>query len=182
MNKSALHVTDAGSLNKALRDLGNEDAFVFLEVTRKQIETMNVGSLVDRLMAMSDSRVHTLRLANKVSLSVSGWDFDPRELYEIPEVVHYFRRVADQWNYWLYFLDYEHDALGVFVRLMIDLDRQTHVSGQTLVAMRNPEQAPRLMQRLFDGFNALAAMHAFDEETIVRLGKRYASVLALQFG
>ncbi|MHB8742110.1 MAG: hypothetical protein ACYC9L_03210 [Sulfuricaulis sp.] len=82
----------------------------------------------------------------------------------------------------LYFLDYEHDALGVFVRFIIDLDRQTHVNGQTLVAMRNPEQGPRLMQRLFDGFNALAAMHAIDDETIARLSQRYASVLAQQFG
>ncbi len=95
MKNKQINTVDADGLHDALRDLrDDEDPIFFLEVTRRQIEAMNVGSLVDRLMAMSDSR----------------------------------------------------------------------------------------MQTLFDGFNALAAMHAFNEETIVRLNQRYASILALQFG
>lgn len=46
-----------------------------------------------------------MALPGQMSLVVDGYNHDPRELVDIPEVRHFLKRLAAQWPYWGFFLN-----------------------------------------------------------------------------
>ncbi len=67
---------------------------------------------------------------NGVSLSVSGYESDPRELCEIPEVRAYFRKLWDQVPGLLYWLDI---GGGMLFFMATMLHTPTRVAGGTTI-------------------------------------------------
>lgn len=64
----------------------NEDALVVLDLTRTEIEAGNISSALERLMALTDSKETALRFQESLLIHITGYDNDPRELVEVPEV------------------------------------------------------------------------------------------------
>lgn len=82
-------------------------------VSRTDVEKSNLGSVMQLLASLNiqdpaQADLGTLRqLRSKISIIVAGYDDDPRELYEIPEVRSYFQTLQRNWPYGLYFFDRE---------------------------------------------------------------------------
>ena len=65
----------------------NEDALVVLGLTRTEIEgRQHRQSALERLMALTDSKETALRFQESLLIHITGYDNDPRELVEVPEV------------------------------------------------------------------------------------------------
>jgi len=58
-----------------------------------------------RLRTMMDSMVFV----------VDGWNHDPREVYEIPEVRRFYRQFQAAWPYWFFFCNLDQDGLKPMV-------------------------------------------------------------------
>src|SRR5690625_3211740 len=100
-------------------------SLAILFVTRPEIERGTVGDVVDRLMAMTDSAAVTRNLAGSVVLQVDGYNHDPRELMEIPEVCAFFKAIDAQWSFWAHFLDITlSDTFNMLISLLIRPKRQ----------------------------------------------------------
>lgn len=95
---------------------------IVMSASRASIEACRTGDFVDRLMRLSDSREHTHRFANAIVLHVDGFDDDPRELTVIPEVVAFFRKVADAWPYAFHFLSTDTESLQLYLHFLIPLE------------------------------------------------------------
>ncbi|HOY83262.1 MAG TPA: hypothetical protein PLB92_14105, partial [Rhodoglobus sp.] len=74
--------TDADGLDA----LAGAADVVVLRITRREIISGRIGDVVDRLMVLSDRREHVQRHEGTLLLEIEGYDEDPREVCEIPEV------------------------------------------------------------------------------------------------
>lgn len=83
----------------------SNDAVVVLEISRREIEHCDFGSALERLHIMADTRENALRYRESMFLMVTGYDNDPRELCEVPEIRTFFSKLSDQWPHWIWFLN-----------------------------------------------------------------------------
>lgn len=105
-----------------------EPAIVVLEVSRENIEKGLYAPALDILMVLSDTAENFKLYSKSLVLSVDGYDDDPREIYEIPEIRSFFSQLNDQWPYWLWFLEHEHGSSITFLSLLCDVE--SAVPGQ----------------------------------------------------
>lgn len=89
-------------------DLANT-ALVRMDINRQDIETSNFDpfiSFMDNLgiLEVDKADLATLKnLQSKIGIFVDGYNDDPRELFELPEVCRYFQTLHKAWPFGLYF-------------------------------------------------------------------------------
>jgi hypothetical protein len=85
------------SFDHCLDEYGN----VAIVVSRQEVEACATGRVVAALMALTDTPERVRRFADALWLTFGGYDDDPRELWEVPEVVRYFAAVHASWPHWI---------------------------------------------------------------------------------
>jgi hypothetical protein len=144
-------------------DFGAEKPdLLILEISRPTIKSGLTGSVVNKLMTLSDNADCVKQYAGKLELWFSGWDEDPRELAQIPEVVSFFRSVNAQWKYWLHFLHKPGTMITLCLQLLCDVQAAPGAKG----ALRfvRPEQLQTTLFDLFAGMNNLYACMGVDDD------------------
>ena len=76
--------------------------FMFVGISRQEVESGDI-SVLSALLRLLDKDAAIL-YREMVDIAVFGYDDDPRELYEVPEVRHFVRKLDDEFPYWCYFL------------------------------------------------------------------------------
>jgi len=99
-----------GTLKAAID--GNFD-LVGYWIDRKDIEAKNIGNALEFLTELLCAREIVMSMKDKVEFSVHGYDDDPRELYEIPEVLEFLRQLDEVWPYWMLFQHPNHSWLQI---------------------------------------------------------------------
>jgi hypothetical protein len=94
-----------------------------------------------------------LDFCGRISLLVDGYNDDPRELFEVPEVRAYIKRLDQAWPYWFFFLSQADESIKLLESCLCDTIEV--VPGVTSVDM---EQLERSLARHF------AVMHRLSEE------------------
>jgi len=94
--------------------LGASDIdYLSITIARRDIETNNIS----KYLALLDPLYPNIKLANKfcekVALYIEGYDHDPRELWQIPEVRRFIKALNERFHYWLYFLDKNTGSLSM---------------------------------------------------------------------
>lgn len=130
--------------------------FAVCSFSRREVESGLVGDAVDRLMELSDDDRIAKHLEGRLVLVFDGYDSDPRELYEIPDVVRFFRSVTDAWPLWFHFLERSGASLGVALRLLVD----TQVIELSCNGCRSDMDRDALHSALVRMFEGLNGMHA----------------------
>jgi hypothetical protein len=92
-----------------------------LLVTRREIESGQFSKALASLMALTDEVDKVQHYRRRLVLFVHGYDHDPRELYQIPEAVSWFRSLAREWNAWIHYLAWDLDPtqLAILIRLLL---------------------------------------------------------------
>ena len=84
---------------------------IFLMFSRRQVETCDIDEPLQFLHRIAASSSEALKYCGRISLMVDGYNDDPRELYEIPEVRIFISRIDKQWPYWFFFLSQADDSI-----------------------------------------------------------------------
>ena len=82
-------------------------------VFRAEVETADVSRTAAVLSRVLADRSAVQRYRGRVDLSFDGYSNDPRELYEIPEVRRFCKKLDEAFPYWFYFLSTESVMLRV---------------------------------------------------------------------
>jgi len=98
-----------------------DPALVVIDITRQEIESGSIASTLERLHVLTDSRENVLRYRESMLFQVSGYDGDPRELPEIPEVRAFFKRLNEEWPHWMWFLLRGVGGIGLLMGLLCDV-------------------------------------------------------------
>ena len=84
---------------------------VILMFSRRQVEACDVDEPLELLRSLSADRGVAIEFCGRISLVVDGHNDDPRELFEVPEVRAYLKRLDQAWPYWFFFLSQADESI-----------------------------------------------------------------------
>ncbi|MCY1515563.1 hypothetical protein D9M68_501520 [compost metagenome] len=134
-----------------------EDPIIF-GIHREQIETFDLESSLSflrTLVPLRDPR-HVWSYKGALSLVIAGYDEDPRELFEIPEVCRYLHGLDQEWPFWFFFLT----PSSIRLVGMCLASAVTVAPGKVYMP---PENFYRFMERGFGAVNHLFDHYGFPE-------------------
>lgn len=99
--------------------------FLSVVVGREEVEICDPTEVLKTLNVLTTNKDTALKFMGKVNIGVHGYDNDPRELFEIPEVRLFFRELDQRFPFWFFFLS---TATGALTLLALLLCRITRIS------------------------------------------------------
>jgi len=138
-----LKVVDADGLAAS----SDDNVVVVLVVTRKEIDECNFTSSLERLLVLIDTAENARRYKNSLLFNVDGYEKDPRELYEIPEVRSFFQKLTEAWPHWLWFLNTDHGQVSVLLALLCKV-KVHRLGAQVGFEFTDPAEMERVMLSL----------------------------------
>jgi len=154
-------LTDADGLAS-----NTEPAIIVLDITRKEVESGSIGSVLERLHVLTDTRENSLLYRESLVFQVSGYDDDPRELSEIPEVRSFFHRLAAEWPHWLWFLARGCSAVALLLALLCEVKRVRTNGRNAGVEYASKTELAAVMMDLFDRGNFLFNTYGIPDAAI----------------
>lgn len=136
--------------------------FILLEFSKQEVQAGLIGTAVERLMLLSDSRENVEKFRGRVSFVFDGYGTDPREIYDIPEIVKYLGAMTDAWPFWYHFLEKEAESVGILTLALSGGHAANQKDGLTSVRT-DVQRLQATMMRLFDGMNVLHEAMDLDE-------------------
>lgn len=138
---------------------GITDPVIFV-ITRQQIEAEDLESSLEFLRSLvpSDNPQRIWSHKGRLSLVISGYDADPRELFEIPEVRRYLRSIDEHWPFWLFFLNQADESIKVVAACLASTEEVA--PG---LAHIDPAGLQRFMERAFSAVNFIFETCGFPE-------------------
>ena len=93
---------------------------VILMITKRQVKDRDVASVLDRLKPLTAAREDAWLYRGQMALVIDGYNSDPRELIEIPEVRSLVRDICAAWPYWGFFMNQVDDGLKILAGCLCD--------------------------------------------------------------
>jgi hypothetical protein len=134
--------------------------WIIVELGRRTIEEHAFGAITSKLSALVADRHAIESSAGAAMLSVSGYDDDPRELCEIPEVRAAFNELTRLCPWWLHLIRPDCDAaiLSWFVcRTPVAVKRRS--DGQVFVEFQDTGHLNDLIRLAVTGMSELHRRH-----------------------
>ncbi|HNC53746.1 MAG TPA: chlororespiratory reduction 6 domain-containing protein, partial [Accumulibacter sp.] len=141
----------------------SDEALIVLDITRHEIESGTIASALERLHVLTDSAENVRRYRESLVFQVGGYDDDPRELPEIPEVRAFFRRLAAEWPHWLWFLHRGVGAIGLLMALLCRVRVVRGSKGSFGTEFESVSELQGTLVELLDRGNALFAAYDISE-------------------
>lgn len=141
-------------------------------ISRRQVESNDMPSVVNQLKILLASREDCWLYRGQVSLVVDGYEDDPRELVDIPEVRAFLRDFTVQWPYWAFFFNQVDDSI---ILLGSCVCGKSYPGGGTVEM-----DVDKIKQFLLDGFegmNALFEKHGFPEAELEIMSRGLIEVI-----
>lgn len=150
--------SDASTPHFDLRP-GLSDPVVFV-ISRQQVEALDLDEPLDFLHSLVPTAYphHAWAYKGRLSLVIAGYETDPRELFEIPEVCRYLRALDDQWPFWLFFFNQVDDSIK-----LIALCLASSIEVVPGAAHIDPDGLRRFLERGFTAVNYLFESYGFPE-------------------
>lgn len=134
-------------------------SYLVLAISRQEIERGLVGDAADRLLQITDHPVLARHAADRLVLWVSGYDEDPRELGQIPEVCAFFRALHAHWPFWLAYLNEEGAQLPLLLSLLVPMTPVRVHGGQVGWAPLIQSQCAACVTELAHAYTMWASQH-----------------------
>ncbi len=132
---------------------------VILMFSRRQVETRDIDEPLELLRSLTADRRTAIEFCGRISLVVDGYNDDPRELFEVPEVRAYIKRLDLAWPYWFFFLSQIDESIKLLESCLCETIEV--VPGVTSVDMG---QLERSLARHFGGMHQLGEELKLPEE------------------
>ena len=129
---------------------------VILMFSRREVEAGDPSASVKRLNALFNTRDAIWRYRGQVALAVDGYNDDPRELVDVPEVRTFLANFNQRWPYWAFYFNQVDDS----IKLLASCLCAGHYLGRGQVEI----DAEKLQRFLLTGFAAMNSI--FDEHGI----------------
>lgn len=137
--------------------------------------------LLDRLLR---DRETARRWRDRIEIRISGYENDPRELFEIPEARAFMTYLAERWPYAFYFLNKEH---GTFLRALFyaccakSAVRDARVPAGKLGLMIDPDKWDEFNRAQLQGLAELRRRFRLPADEIDGCVKHVASYFNIEY-
>lgn len=140
--------------------IANEFESVLYTIDRGDVEALSTFDTVNFFRSLASNKSQALRSRGKVELMVHGYDDDPRELWQIPEVRSFFQKLQDEVPSWFFFIKATglHRSLTLIVSCVCSTDRINE--NQVRI---DPHEMAAFIEHGFNRLNILTETLRLDE-------------------
>ena len=86
-------------------DISQQSDYIVLQIPQEAIQNCDTSKYVTLLHGATGSLQSFEAAFQRYVFLISGYDDDPRELYQIPEVVSFIKDLNSKLPFWLYFVN-----------------------------------------------------------------------------
>jgi hypothetical protein len=145
---------------------------IYLVFSRDQIESDDISEPLQALRQLAGNPEKAVAASGRISIVIDGYDADPRELFEIPEVRRYIKALDEMWPYWFFFLSQADDSIKVVESCLCDSIEV--VPGVTSV---DTEQLNSCLTRHFSAMNHYCESINLPESRIQEISEGIISLI-----
>ena len=145
---------------------------VFLMFSRRQVDTCDFAEPLEFLRGLTADPRAALDYCGRISLVVDGYNDDPREIFEVPEVRTFIKGLDRQWPYWFFFLSQADDSIKLLESCLCDT-----IEVMPGVASIYLKQMERALVRHFAAMNRLCEALNVPEEKIEEISEGIISLI-----
>jgi hypothetical protein len=154
-----------------------KDELMVIGITRESVDTGDVRPLLDKLQALAATREAAIAWEGKLAFYFDGWNDDPRETAEIPEIRRYFLDVTAEFPYWLHYIEKVGDTFGHVLRLLCRGHVERQPDGVMGWAFDDMNDLQRQIGLLLGGMTALYDRLGLPEEMHERVSQEVAQLI-----
>jgi hypothetical protein len=152
-----------------------------ISITRESVMTCDIAPMLEKLTTLSSTREAALQWEGTLTFVFEGWDDDPRETAEIPEIRAYFAALTEAWPYWLHFAEKVGDTIPHVLRLLCRGRYERPRPGLVGWRFADFDDIKHLLARLYRGQNAMYDLLELPEEINERISQEIAQLIECTF-
>jgi hypothetical protein len=154
-----------------------KDELLVIAITRESVDACDVRPLMEKLERLAATREAAIAWEGKLTFYFEGWDSDPRETAEIPEIRRYFRDATAEFPYWFHYIEKVGDTFGHVLRLLCRGHTERQPGGLVGWVFDDIDDLQRKIGMLFGGMNVLYDRLALPEEMNKRVSQEVAQLI-----
>lgn len=147
---------------------------ICIEVKHDSIKTQNVSSVLKFAEIFASSAQNAWNARGSVSLSISGYCSDSRELWEIPEVRAYVMKLTTAWPSWMFFMDESLQSLTTCFMCLCEVTRTDDPKMNRVVGLPSD-----VLANGFGGIQQICDEYKFGDEMCIDICYQVATYLGL---
>lgn len=148
-----------------------------IDFPREQVVASNIAPMLEMLAPLAKSRENADQFEGRLTFYFSGWEEDPRETAEIPEIRSWFSDLSADFPYWLHFIEKEGDTLLHVLRLLCKGHIERIENGMVGWRFDDMKQLSATADTLFGYMNLLHERLKLPEEMSERISQEVAQVI-----
>lgn len=95
-----------------------KNELVVITIMRESVMDCDPSHMVKLLKNISTTRAQVVDFEGRITFVFEGWDDDPRETAEIPEIRAYFSALTERFPHWMHYVEKAGDTFMHVVRLL----------------------------------------------------------------
>ena len=141
-------------------------------ISRRQVEEADIDSVLRNLKPFLATKEDAWLYKGQMVMTVDGYNDDPRELVDIPEVRAFLRTLASQWPYWAFFFNQVDDS----IKLLGSCVCGTSFPGRGAVEV-DARLLGDFMNQGFAGMNFIFEKYGFPEDELESMSRGLGEVI-----
>ena len=154
-----------------------KEQLLAIVIARESVVTGDTAPLLQKLGFLSESREAAMQWEGRLTFSFDGWDFDPRETAEIPEIRSFFQSLTAEWPYWLHFSEKVGDTVLHVLRLLCRGKYVRRQPGIATWAFADIAEVQQVLLQLFCGQNVMYDRFGLPETMNERITQEVAQLI-----
>jgi hypothetical protein len=144
----------------------DESDFGIYLVHKDDILASDFSGIRDIIERLSRNKEALLKNRGTLEVLIAGYDDDPREAYEIPEIRHWYYESIKAGIPWFYFLGKHENGMGLTVLLFAccDIEVKFMENGNTYVEIEDVEQIDKWLKQNYHNLNKFVDEKNIPEE------------------
>jgi hypothetical protein len=132
-----------------------EDSFIQYSVPRKDIESLNTSNLKKFIARITRNEKLTLAVQGKLYIATYGYEYDPREVFQIPEIRRWALAARKEIKEWYLCAGEERYSTLMWIATCTCATNTKHFKrrGGRILVETSPQKAIRFVMECFDGLN-----------------------------
>lgn len=131
---------------------------ILFPIERHEVENQNISRTLEFLNGLLFSKEMVENTCQKIDLSFSGYDEDPRAAYEIPDVRSFVKKLNQYFSYWHFFLDPRFPFIKVLRLCLYDYKK---IDGKIILS---DEDSQNHLYMQFDKINEICHQYLISDE------------------
>ena len=154
-----------------------DDVIVVVAVSRESsIVPGDNRPILEALRRIASSKEDCLRYAGTLSIVITGYEDDPRELPQIAEVRAWFRKLDCSWPYWGWFLNKYDDSLPLIASILcVDDDAESEVCDGKVGYAVDQIRFDAVKERMLEAIDDLVVEHNIPNDVFAKVGNEFLS-------